>query len=299
VATASGLRNAATCEFLYDGDGHFWFLEVNTRLQVEHPVTELVAGVDIVQEQFWLAAGAPLSDRAIEAGQRAATPTSHAIELRLSAEDPGRGFAPTPGRVTRWIMPGGPGIRIDTATGQGTGCRPNTTTYRKLIVHAADRPTAIARLGRALDEIEVGGIQTTVPFDLFVIRHPTFREGDLSTSWVTDHWDAAVERARAVEIAQLAVGLAALQPSVAGDGPGEGAGPPMSGGSGGSGGSAGSVGPVGRSDGNGRERRPDASSGRRGELRVAPSSSIGSRHERAERAARRPRHRGADLADGR
>jgi acetyl/propionyl-CoA carboxylase alpha subunit len=255
VATASGLRNAATCEFLYDGDRHFWFLEVNTRLQVEHPVTELVAGLDIVQEQFWLAAGAPLSDRAIQASQMAATPTSHAIELRLSAEDPARGFAPTPGRVTRWIMPGGPGVRVDTATEAGDRVPPEyDPLIAKLIVHAADRPTAIARLGRALDEIEIGGIQTTVPFDRFVIRHPSFREGDLSTSWVTDYWDAAVERARAVEIAQLAAGLAAIQPPAPGGGVGEGAGPPMSGGS------PGSAGPVpAEAAGNGRTGRIERS----------------------------------------
>ena len=109
LGEAAGLRNAATCEFLHDPEGNFWFLEVNTRLQVEHGVTELVAGVDIVREQFRIAAGEPLSAEVIAAGERAATPDSHAIEVRIAAEDPARAFAPTPGRVGRWVMPAGPG----------------------------------------------------------------------------------------------------------------------------------------------------------------------------------------------
>ena len=222
VARAAGLRNAATCEFLYDLDGHFWFLEVNTRLQVEHPVTELVAGIDIVIEQLWLAAGAPLSERAIAASRAAATPTSHAIELRLSAEDPARAFAPTPGRVTRWVMPGGPGIRVDTALEVGELVPPEyDPLIAKLIAHATDRPAAIARLRRALDEIEIGGIQTTVPFDRFAISHPTFAAGELSTSWVGEYWDGTGERVRAVELAELAAGLAAIEGARAGDGAGE------------------------------------------------------------------------------
>ena len=225
IGMAAGLQNAATCEFLLDAERNFWFLEVNTRLQVEHPVTELVAGLDIVMEQFWLAAGAPISERAIAASERAATPTSHAIELRLSAEDPARAFAPTPGRITRWVMPGGPGIRVDTAVEAGERVPAEyDPLIAKLIAHAADRGTAIARLGRALNEIEIGGIQTTVPFDRYVIRHPTFIAGELSTSWVGDHWDAEVERARAVEVAQLAAGLAAIQPLPQGNGAGEGTG---------------------------------------------------------------------------
>ncbi len=212
VARAAGLRNAATCEFLYDPDGHFWFLEVNTRLQVEHPVTELVAGVDIVIEQFWLAAGAPLSERAIAASRAASRPTSHAIELRLSAEDPARAFAPTPGRVTRWLMPGGPGIRVDAALEAGERVPPEyDPLIAKVIAHGPDRPAAIARLRRALDEIEIGGIQTTLPFDRFAVGHPTFAAGALSTSWVGEHWDAVGERARAAEVAELAVGLAAIE----------------------------------------------------------------------------------------
>ncbi len=217
VARGAGLRNAATCEFLYDPDGQFWFLEVNTRLQVEHPVTELVTGVDIVVEQFWLAAGAPLSERAIAASRAAARPTGHAIELRLSAEDPARAFAPTPGRVTRWLMPGGPGIRVDTALEAGERVPPEyDPLIAKLIAHGSDRPAAIARLRRALDEIDIGGIQTTLPFDRFAIGHPTFAAGELSTSWVVEHWDAVSERARAAEIAELSAGLAAIEEAAVG-----------------------------------------------------------------------------------
>ena len=211
VASAAGLQNAATCEFLYDADGRFWFLEVNTRLQVEHGVTELVAGLDIVREQFWLAAGRPLSDVVMEASERAAIPTSHAIEVRLSAEDPAREFAPAPGRVSRWIMPAGPGVRVDTAIEPGERVPPEyDPLIAKLMVHAADRPAAIDRLRRALDETEIGGVQTTLPFDRFVVRDASFRAGELSTGWVPEHWDGPGQRARAVQRALLAAGLAAI-----------------------------------------------------------------------------------------
>ncbi|HEX7473655.1 MAG TPA: biotin carboxylase N-terminal domain-containing protein [Candidatus Limnocylindrales bacterium] len=211
VASAAGLRNAATAEFLRDREGRFWFLEVNTRLQVEHGVTELVSGLDIVAEQFGLAAGRPLSDRAREAAAGAATPTSHAIEVRLSAEDPARAFAPAPGRVTAWVMPGGPGVRVDTAIEAGERVSPDyDPLVAKLMVHAADRPAAIARLRRALDEVEIGGIQTTLPFHRYVVRDPAFIDGELSTGWVDEHWDGPAERSAAVGMALRAAGLAAL-----------------------------------------------------------------------------------------
>ena len=119
IATAARLTNAATCEFLRSEDGAFYFLEVNTRLQVEHGVTELVTGVDIVREQLLLAAGRPLSGEAIAAAQAAAEPNLHAIEVRIAAEDPGHDFAPTPGRISHWQMPAGPGVRVDAAVGAG------------------------------------------------------------------------------------------------------------------------------------------------------------------------------------
>ncbi len=231
MGTAAGLRNAATCEFLYDADGSFWFLEVNTRLQVEHPVTELVAGLDIVQEQFWLAAGRPLSSGAVAAAERAARPTSHAIELRVSAEDPARAFAPTPGRLTRWTMPAGPGIRVDTAVEAGDRIPAEyDPLIAKVIAHAADRPAAIARLRRALTEAEVAGIQTTLPFHRAMLEEPGFVEAtDLSTTWVDSHWDGPAARAGAVRAALLAAGLAALagdRPTGNGTDPGQSAATP-------------------------------------------------------------------------
>jgi acetyl/propionyl-CoA carboxylase alpha subunit len=212
LGTAAGLGNAATVEFLHDQDGRFWFLEVNARLQVEHPVTELVAGLDIVQEQFRLAGGAPLSARAIAAAGRAARPASHAMELRISAEDPARVFAPAPGRISRWVMPSGPGVRIDTALEVGDRVPPEyDPLICKLIVHAADRAEALGRLRRALDEIEIGGVQTTLPFHRAMLAEPGFAGAtELSTTWVDSHWDGAASRASAVRAALLAAGLAEL-----------------------------------------------------------------------------------------
>ncbi len=212
LGEAAGLRNAATCEFLYDGRGDFWFLEVNTRLQVEHGVTELVAGIDIVAEQLRIAAGEPLRPEVLAAGERAATPAGHAIEARISAEDPSRAFAPTPGRIGRWVMAAGPGIRVDTAVEAGDRIPPDyDNLIAKLMVHAQDRSAAIARLSRALDETEVGGVQTTLPFHREVARSDAFHRGDLSTGWVDEHWDGAAARRAAVRRALLAAAIAAIE----------------------------------------------------------------------------------------
>ena len=217
VATAAGLRNAATAEFLRAPDGAFYFLEVNTRLQVEHGVTELVSGLDIVREQLFLAAGQPLSEAALAAAARAAEPASHAIEVRLSAEDPATDFAPTPGRVTRWVMPAGPGVRVDTAIEAGDRVPAEyDNLIAKVMVHAGDREAAIDRLRRALDEAEIAGIQTTLPFHRFVTRDASFRTGALSTGWVGEHWDGPADRARAAEAAMLAAALAGADGTGAG-----------------------------------------------------------------------------------
>ena len=219
VATAAGLRNAATAEFLMAPDGQFSFLEVNTRLQVEHGVTELVSGLDIVREQLFLAAGRPLSDEALAAADRAAEPGGHAIEVRISAEDPGRDFAPTPGRIGRWRMAAGPGVRVDTAIEPGDRVPPEyDNLIAKLMVHAADRDAAIDRLGRALDETEISGIQTTLPFHRFVATEPTFRAGELSTGWVGEHWDGEARWREAAVRAQQASGLAEIAALGAGTG---------------------------------------------------------------------------------
>ena len=219
MGSAAGLRNAATCEFLHDPDGNFWFLEVNTRLQVEHGVTELVSGVDIVREQFRIAAGHPLSPEGVDAGERAATPSSHAIEVRISAEDPARAFAPTPGRVGRWVMPSGPGIRVDTHIEAGDRIPADyDNLIAKLMVHAHDRDAAIDRLRRALDEVEIGGVQTTLPFHRVVAVSDAFHDARLSTGWVEEHWDGEAARADAVRKAQLAAGLASIAAGAAPDG---------------------------------------------------------------------------------
>ena len=213
AARAVGLVNAATAEFLFDRDRRFWFLEINTRLQVEHGVTELVAGVDIVREQLWLAAGYPLADRVIAAAERASRPTRHAIEVRLSAEDPAREFAPTPGTIDRWELPSGPGIRVDTAAGPGTTVVADyDPLIAKLMVVDETRDAAIDRLSRALDETTITGIQTTLPFHRFIATDARFRAADLSIDWVDGTWAAiGHERRRAAlvvagEVAAAVVG---------------------------------------------------------------------------------------------
>ena len=210
VARAAGLKNAATAEFLRGPDGSFYFLEVNTRLQVEHGVTELVSGLDIVREQFHLAAGRPLSGPAREAAAQATDPRGHAIEVRVSAEDPGRDFAPTPGRLTGWGMPGGPGVRVDTALEAGDRVPAEyDNLMAKIMVYAGNRDDAIDRLRRALDETEIEGIQTTLPFHRSVARDPSFRAGEVHTEWVSEHWDGPAAFERAAGLAMLAAGSAA------------------------------------------------------------------------------------------
>jgi acetyl/propionyl-CoA carboxylase alpha subunit len=212
LASAAGLSNAATAEFLLDETGRFWFLEVNARLQVEHGVTELVSGIDIVTEQLWLASGAALSAAVLAAAERAGAPAGHAIEVRISQEDPARGFSPTSGRVGRFRQASGPGVRVDTAIEPGDQVPPDyDPLLAKLMVHAADRPAAIDRLRRALDETEIGGVQTTLPFHRFVARSPAFAAVQLSTDFVADHWAgpaSQASRADALGQALLGAGLA-------------------------------------------------------------------------------------------
>ena len=213
AARAAGLSNASTAEFLFDGDRRFWFLEVNARLQVEHGVTELVTDLDLVAEQLWIAAGHPLSDRVRQAAEHALAPTRHAIEVRLAAEDPSREFAPAPGRVGRWTMPSGPGVRVDTAIRAGDRVPPEyDPMIAKVMAVAGDRREAIAALRRALDEVEVTGIQTTLPFDRALVRDERFLGDDgeaLSTDWVAEHWDGAAERRQALDVAAVAAARSA------------------------------------------------------------------------------------------
>jgi acetyl/propionyl-CoA carboxylase alpha subunit len=222
AATAAGLENAATAEFLFDPDRRFWFLEVNTRLQVEHGVTELVAGVDIVREQLWIAAGQPLSERVVRAAGRSTDPDRHAIEVRISAEDPGRAFAPAPGLVTTWEVPAGPGVRVDTAIEPGVRVPPDyDPLIAKLMVVDDTREAALDRLARALDETRIGGIQTTLPFHRFIARDPLFRAGPPPIDWVDGHWAAIAAEQRAAALPVAAAAAAA----VLGHGPGDSVGP--------------------------------------------------------------------------
>ena len=210
AARAAGLHNAATAEFLFDGDRRFWFLEVNARLQVEHGVTELVTGLDIVAEQLWIAAGEPLRPGVLAAAAQAAAPIRHSIEVRLSAEDPANAFAPAPGRVGLWVMPAGPGVRVDTAIRPGDRIAPDyDPMIAKVMTVGAHRDEAIARMRRALDEVVVSGVQTTLPFHRDLMRAPSFARGDLSTDWVDDHWDGATARAERAERASMAAAAAA------------------------------------------------------------------------------------------
>ena len=217
AAQAAGLENAATAEFLFDPERRFWFLEVNTRLQVEHGVTELVADVDIVREQLWIAAGHELSERVLEAAARAAQPTRHAIEVRISAEDPARAFAPTPGTIGRWEVPSGPGVRVDAAVEPGSRVAPDyDPLIAKLMVVDETREAALDRLARSLDETTIDGIQTTLPFHRFIARDPAFRAGPPSIDWVDQSWAeiAATRRAVALDVAGHAAAAAVRDPAI-------------------------------------------------------------------------------------
>ena len=211
AARSAGLTNAATAEFLFDDDRRFWFLEVNTRLQVEHGVTELAADVDIVREQIRIAAGAPLSDRILAAAADAAAPRRHAIEVRISAEDPGRDFAPAPGTVGRWAMPSGPGVRVDTAVETGSRIPPDyDPLIAKLMVVDETREAALDRLARALEECRIDGIQTTLPFHRFIVGEPSFRAGPVGIDWVDEHWPAIAMERRSAALAVATAAAASL-----------------------------------------------------------------------------------------
>jgi len=173
-----GYRNAGTLEFLYQ-DGQFAFIEMNTRLQVEHPVTEMLCGVDLVREQIRIAAGEKLGY-----GQEDVTFTGHAIECRITAEDP-ETFAPSPGRIKTYHAPGGLGVRVDSALYSGYSVPSHyDSLVAKLIVHAPTRARAIARMQRALDEMVVDGIQTTLPLHRRIMADAEFQSGDYTIHWL-------------------------------------------------------------------------------------------------------------------
>ena len=178
---AIGYRNAGTFEFLVGPDGSFYFIEVNCRLQVEHPVSELVTGIDIVREQVRIAAG----ERLELAGR--APRRGHAIEIRINAEDPARGFLPAPGIVRRFVPPLGAGVRVDTAVSDGSEIPPfYDSMIAKVIVWDESRPAAVARSVRALEELEIEGIPTTREVALDVLRSREFESGEYSTTTLSE-----------------------------------------------------------------------------------------------------------------
>ncbi len=179
AARAIKYRNAGTVEFIVDPKGNIYFIEINTRIQVEHPITEAVTGIDIIKEQIKLAAALPL-----EYKQSQIKPAGHAIECRINAEDPER-FIPSPGKITFLSLPGGLGVRVDTAIYSGYVIPPHyDSLIAKLIVHGKDRAEAIAIMRRALDEFIIEGINTTIPFHQRVMRNPDFISGNFDVTFI-------------------------------------------------------------------------------------------------------------------
>jgi acetyl-CoA carboxylase biotin carboxylase subunit len=180
---AAHYEGAGTVEFLLDSDGSFYFMEMNTRVQVEHCVTEMVSGVDIVKTGIRIAAGEGLpltqDDIRIE---------GHAIEFRINAEDPAENFMPSPGVVTQWVPPGGPWVRLDSHVYQGYMVPPfYDSLLGKLIVWGRDREECLARSRWALDQFLVDGVKTVIPFHRLVLDHPLFVAGDVNTHFIEDH----------------------------------------------------------------------------------------------------------------
>ena len=179
-AEAVDYRSAGTIEFLLDQEGHFYFMEMNTRIQVEHPVTEMVTGLDLIKEQILVAAGEPLSHAASNH-----TISGHAIECRINAEDPDNNFRPSPGRIESLHLPGGPGIRIDTHVYAQYVIPPYyDSLIAKVIAYGRDRDEAVCRMARALDEFIIEGVKTTIPLHQRIIRTEAFRAGDLDTAFL-------------------------------------------------------------------------------------------------------------------
>ncbi len=225
VAKAVGYTNAGTIEFLLDEDGRFYFLEMNTRLQVEHPITEMVTGVDLVRWQIRIARGERLD---LDPGELL-RPRGHAIECRIYAEDPDNNFLPSPGRIQQLRVPAGPGIRDDSGATAGLEVPIfYDPMISKLVAWAEDRPLAIARMRRALGEYLVTGIKTTVPFFTWLLAQPAFVDGRFHTTYLDEALKARNGRpfveaeAEVEEVAAIAAALeAVLSPSaLAADAPG-------------------------------------------------------------------------------
>jgi len=180
AARTINYEGAGTVEFLVDRHGNFYFMEMNTRIQVEHPVTEMVTGVDLIAEQLRIAGGEPIS-----IAQDQVKLWGHAIEVRINAEDPRQNFRPAPGRITGWLPPGGPGVRVDSHVYTGYEIPPfYDSLIGKVVVWGTDRPHALRRLRRALSECAVTGIPTTIDFHLQLLDRPEFQAGDVHTKFV-------------------------------------------------------------------------------------------------------------------
>ncbi len=180
LARTVGYENAGTMEFLVDNQGDFYFMEMNTRIQVEHPVTEEVYGCDLVKEQILIAAGEHLSEHVVNA-----IPRAHAIECRINAEDPANNFQPSPGKIDLYYAPGGRGVRIDSHVYAGYTVPPNyDSMIGKLITIGANRQNAVLRMQRALSEFIVSGIKTTIPFQLEIMKNPDFQRGHYDTGFI-------------------------------------------------------------------------------------------------------------------
>ena len=176
---AAQYRNVGTVEFLLDKDKNFYFMEVNTRIQVEHPITEMVTGIDLIKEQIRLAAGHPLAIR-----QQDMVLTGHSLECRINAEDPEK-FTPSPGTITRYSPPGGFGVRVDSAMESGSTVVPYyDSMIAKLITHGRDRQESMARMKRALSEFTIEGIKTTIPLHRRILEDPDFQKGHVSTTFL-------------------------------------------------------------------------------------------------------------------
>jgi pyruvate carboxylase subunit A len=210
AAKTVGYTNAGTVEFLLDSDGSFYFMEMNTRLQVEHPITEEITGVDIVQQQIRVADDLPLSYT-----QEQIKPRGFAMEFRINAEDPKNGFLPSFGKITRYFAPGGPGVRTDAAIYTGYEIPPHFDSMcAKLTVWALDWESLLARAERALRDMNVYGVKTTIPYHTEILRSPEFRSGSFNTGFVEAHpelTEYSVRRPDRELAAAMAAALAAAQ----------------------------------------------------------------------------------------
>ena len=185
AAKAAAYENAGTIEFLLDKQKHYYFMEMNTRIQVEHPVTEFVSGVDLIKEQIRISAGLPISVKQEEIQVK-----GHAIECRINAENPKKNFMPCPGKIENLYLPGGNGVRIDTAVYSGYQIPPNyDSMIMKVIVYDKDRESAIAKMRSTLGEVVIEGVQTNLDFQYDILNQKDFLEGNVTTHFIEEHYE--------------------------------------------------------------------------------------------------------------